>query len=219
MAAFPRPANYALVRIKPGRWPSGDRSGSARSWSSIRAPGTVRASAGSRSTARWHRAPGGASLLLRDVLSAAGAGSDDRVSLRGGGRVPAQGERAPPRFSGAPFPHRQLPGGLGAGDARLAHPAGDGPHPARRFPDLLLGRRRRQKPHALSRGAPRGAGPPRSSPTSVTASSTAPTWSPTSTASTRRTPTGASSTTSTPRSIRSVSASCSSRSGGAAASS
>ncbi len=43
-----------------------------------------------------HRAQAGAPLLLRDVLPAAGAGSDDRVGLRGGGRVPAQGERAPP---------------------------------------------------------------------------------------------------------------------------
>ena len=96
-----------------------------------------------------HRAEARTPVLLRDVLSRAGAGPDHRVGLRRRGRVHAQGERAAPRRRRQAVRHRQLPGRLGADDARRARAAARRPDPARRVADLLLGGRRRQEPDAL----------------------------------------------------------------------
>ncbi len=162
-----------------------------------------------------HRAQAGTPLLLRDVLSAAGAGADDRVGLRGRGRLPPQGERAPPAGRGSSLPDRQLPGRVGADDARRARPEGDRSRPARRLAALLLGRRRRQEPDALSRRPARGKldGLARRRPRSRHVRRR-PHRQQLREPRIRRTPTGASSTTSTPRSTASRRAFSSSRSGG-----
>ena len=95
------------------------------------------------------RAQGRPPVLLRDVLSAAGAGPDDRVRLLRRSAVPAQGQRAAPGGRGQAVRHRQLPGRLGADDARRARAEARRADPARRLADLLLGGRRRQEPDAL----------------------------------------------------------------------
>ena len=131
--------------------------------------------------------------------------------------VHAQGERAASGRGRQAVRHRQLPGRLGADDARRARAEARRPDPARRLADLLLGGRRRQEPDALlGRTARRHLDGLAARATSATASSTAPISSTTSRTSTRRTPTGPSSTTSTRRSTPSASGSSSSRSGGAA---
>ena len=124
-----------------------------------------------------------------------------------------------PHAEGRPFLIGNCQGGWALMMLAALAPNEIGPDPAGRLAAVLLGGRRRQEPDALRRAACSAApGWPRWRATSATASSTAPTSSTTSRASTPRTPTGRSSTTSTPRSTRSRRASCSSRSGGAATS-
>ena len=69
--------------------------------------------------------------------------------VRRRGRVRAQGERAAPAGGGPSVPDRQLPGRLGADDARRARAQRDGPDPAGRLAAVVLGGRRRAEPDAL----------------------------------------------------------------------
>ena len=217
---LPRPANYALAAHQARRQRSAHRREQAPvpGHRSARRPRTGHRRLQDRQRDR-HRAQARTSLLLRDVLPAAGPRADHRIGVLGRDRLPAQGERAAPAGGGRPVPDRQLPGRLGADDAGRADPRRDRARscwPARRCRTgrASSARTRCATPAACS-AAP---GRRRCWATSATASSTARTSSTTSRASTRPTPTGASSTTSTPRSTPSRPASCSSRSGGAATS-
>ena len=124
-----------------------------------------------------------------------------------------------PHAEGRPFLIGNCQGGWALMMLAALIPRRDRPDPAGGLAAVVLGGRRRQEPDALhGRTARAAAGSPRWRAISATASSTALTSSTTSRASTRRTPTGRSSTTCIRRSTRSRRGSCTSRSGGAATS-
>ena len=148
---LPRPVNYVLVRIVP---PAGTPIDPAKPPFIVVDP---RAGHGPGIGGMKQDSEIGVALAAGHPCYFVGflpepdAGPDDRGRLRGRGALRRGGRRAPSRGRGQAGRHRQLPGRLADHDDGGDPPRPGRPDPAGRLAALLLGRRARQEPDALSR--------------------------------------------------------------------